>query len=100
MILTRFSSQPNLLNPVRSSQKDTSGWTVFLEKDALRFKVCSYLMICEIALTRAGRGFEIKRNLGERLAPGAESGAPVHYALQSRAMRSNLSTHNSGGPIE
>ena len=135
MTLPRSSSaQWNPLNPVRSSQKGTSGLTIFLAKGALRFKVCSYLMICvlyspgqefpgvaddvaiksdwpsspfdvtenaaEIALTYDGRGVEIKRDLGERLAPGAESGAPVHYALQSQAMRSNLSRHNSGGPIE
>ena len=101
MTLPRPSSAPwNALNPVRSSQKDTSGLTTLLEKGALHFKVCSYLMICEIALTYSGRGVEIKRNLGQRLTPGAESGAPVHYALQSQAMRSNLSTHNSGGPIE
>jgi hypothetical protein len=54
----------------------------------------------EIALTYDGRGVEIKRNFGERLTPGAESGAPVHYPLQSQAMRSNLSRHNSGGPVE
>jgi len=54
----------------------------------------------EIALTYDGRGVEIKRDLGERLAPGAESGAPIHYPLQSQAMRSNLSRHNLGGPIE
>jgi hypothetical protein len=54
----------------------------------------------EIALTYDGRGVAIKRNLGERLTPGAESGAPLHYALQSQAMRSNLSRHNSGGAIE
>jgi hypothetical protein len=101
MTLPRSSSaQGNPLNPVRSSQKDTSGLTILLEKGVLRCKVCSYLMICEIALTYGGRGVEIKRNLGERLTPGAESGAPFHYALQSQAMRSNLSTHNSGGPIE
>jgi hypothetical protein len=108
--------------------------TIFLAKGALRFKVCTCLMICvlyspgqefpgvadyvviksdwpsspfdvaenaaEIALTDHGRGVEIKRNLAERLTPGAESGAPVHCALQSQAMRSNLSRHNSGGPIE
>jgi hypothetical protein len=54
----------------------------------------------EITLTYDGRRVEIKRNLGERLSSSAESGAPVQYALQSQAMRSNLSTHNSGGPIE
>ncbi len=54
----------------------------------------------EITLTYDGRRVEIKRNLGERLTCSAESGAPVQYALQSQAMRSNLSTHNSGGPIE
>ena len=54
----------------------------------------------EITLAYAGRRVEIKRNLGERLTSNAESGAPVQYALQSQAMRSNLSTHNSGGPIE
>jgi hypothetical protein len=108
--------------------------TIFLEKGALRCKVCSDLMIRvfyspgqefpgiadyvvinsdwpsspfdvtenaeEIALAYDGRGVEIRRNLRERLAPGAESGAPVHYPLQSQAMRSNLSPHNSGGPIE
>lgn len=101
MTLPRSScAQWNPLNPVRSSQKGTSGLTIFLEKGALLFKVCSYLMTCEIAPTYDGRGVEIKRNLGERLTPGAESGAPVHYALQSQAMRSNLSTQNSGGPIE
>jgi hypothetical protein len=54
----------------------------------------------EITLTYDGRRVEIKRNLGERLTSSAESGAPVQYALQSQAMRSNLCTHNSGGPIE
>jgi hypothetical protein len=54
----------------------------------------------EITLTYDGRRVEIKRNLGERLTSSAESRAPVQYALQSQAMRSNLSTHNSGGPIE
>jgi hypothetical protein len=128
------SAQRNPLSPVRSSQKGTSGLTIFLAKGALRFKVCSYLIICvlyspgqefhgvaeyvviksgwpsspsdvtenaaEIALTYDGRGAEIKRNLRKRLTPGAESGAPVHYALQSQAIGSNLSRHNSGGPIE
>jgi hypothetical protein len=54
----------------------------------------------EITPTHDGRRVAIKRNLGERLTSSAESGAPVQYALQSQAMRSNLSTHNSGGPIE
>ena len=54
----------------------------------------------EITLSYDGRRVEIKRNLGERLTSSAESGAPVQYALQSQAMRSNLCTHNSGGPIE
>jgi hypothetical protein len=54
----------------------------------------------EITRTQDGRRVEIKRNLRERLTSGAESGAPVQYALQSQAMRSNLSTHNSGGIIE
>jgi hypothetical protein len=54
----------------------------------------------EITLTYDGRRVEIKRNLGERLASSAGSGAPVQYALQSQAMRSNLSPHNSGGPVE
>jgi hypothetical protein len=54
----------------------------------------------EITLAYDGRCVEIKRNLPERLTSSAESGAPVQYALQSQARRSNLSTHNSGGPIE
>jgi hypothetical protein len=54
----------------------------------------------EITLTYDGRRVDLKRNLPERLTCRAESGAPVQYALQSQAMRSNLSTHNSGGPIE
>jgi hypothetical protein len=54
----------------------------------------------EITLTYDGRRIAIKRNLRARLTSSAESGAPVQYALQSQAMRSNLSTHNSGGPIE
>jgi hypothetical protein len=46
MTLSRSSStQRNPLNPVRSSQKDTSGLTIFLEKGALRFKPCSDSMI-------------------------------------------------------
>jgi len=32
------SAQRNLLNPVRSSQKDASGLTIVLEKGALRFR--------------------------------------------------------------
>jgi hypothetical protein len=135
MTLPRSSSAPwNAVIAVRSSQKDPSGLTIFLEKGALRFQVCSYLVICvlyspgqefprvadylvsksdwpsspfavtenaaRIALTYDGRGAEIKRNLGQRLTPGAGSGAPVHYAQQFQAMRSNLSRHNSGGPIE
>jgi hypothetical protein len=54
----------------------------------------------EITLAYEGRRVEIKRSLAERLSGSAESGAPVQYARQSQAMRSNLSTHNSGGPIE
>jgi len=54
----------------------------------------------EITLTYDGRRVEIKHNLRARLTSSAESGAPVQYALQSQAMRSNLCTHNSGGPIE
>ena len=54
----------------------------------------------EIRLIYDDRRVEIKRNLGERLTSSTESGAPVQYPLQSQAMRSNLSTHNSGGPIE
>jgi hypothetical protein len=54
----------------------------------------------EIALTYDGRRVEIKGSLGARLTSSTESGAPLHYALQSRAMRSNLSRQNSGGPIE
>jgi len=127
------SAQWNPLNPVRSSQKDTSGLTIFLEKGVLRFEVCSDSMIrvlyspgrefpqaanyvvvksdwrsspfeasenaAEITLTYDGRRVEIRRNFAERLASGVDPPTHVRYALQSQLMRSNLSTHNSGGPI-
>ena len=47
-----------------------------------------------------GRPVEIKWNLTERLASAVEPPTRVQYARQSQLMRSNLSTHNSGGPIE
>jgi hypothetical protein len=53
----------------------------------------------EMTLTYDGRRVEIRRNLAERLASGVDPPTHVRYALQSQLMRSNLSTHNSGGPI-
>src|SRR5207237_5156003 len=40
-----LSAQWNPLNPVRSSQRDISSLTLFLEKGALRFQVCTDSMI-------------------------------------------------------
>jgi len=48
-------AQWNPLNPVHSSQKDASGLTVFLEKGALRFQVCSDSLIR--VLYSSGREF-------------------------------------------
>jgi hypothetical protein len=115
------SAQRNPLDPVRSSQKDASGLTIL--ESSLHFAICrhefpkiaGYLVIksgwysspfdvtesaAEITLTYDGRRLEIKRNLGERLTSPDESRASAQYALQSQAMRSNLSTHNLGGSIE
>jgi len=39
------AAQWNSLNPVRSSQKDPDGLTIFLERGALRFQVCTGSMI-------------------------------------------------------
>src|SRR5215468_10775773 len=39
------AAQWNLLNPVQSSQKDAEGLTIFLERGALRFQVCTDSMI-------------------------------------------------------
>jgi len=48
-------------------------------------------------VTYDGRPIEIKWNSAARLASVVELAAKPHYALQSQAMRSNLSTNNSGG---
>jgi alpha-D-xyloside xylohydrolase len=48
-------------------------------------------------VTYDGWPVEIKWNSGARPRSAVELVAPVHYALQSQAMRSNLSTNNSGG---
>jgi alpha-D-xyloside xylohydrolase len=51
-------------------------------------------------VTYDGRAVEIKWNPGAGPTSRVGFAAPTQYALQSQAMRSNLSTNNSGGPRE